>query len=653
MDISVVIVNYNVKYFLEQCIQSVYRASHDVNTEIIVVDNNSVDGSCSAIEEKFPGVILIRNQQNVGFSKANNQGILKAKGKYILFLNPDTVVQEDTLKKCHQFMEKHEEAGCLGVKMIDGKGNFLPESKRALPTPEVAFYKIFGLASLFPKSKRFGRYHLGFLDRNKTHSIDILSGAFMFIRKEALEKAGFLDESFFMYGEDIDLSYRVLQAGYKNYYYPDTTIIHYKGESTKKGSINYVLVFYRAMIIFARKHFTKRNARLFSTLIQFAIYIRASVSILRRIITNLLLPVCDALLIFLGYYHLGPIWGRYKFGTPQYYPEEYLKWVVPGYILIWIFTLYYSGGYEKKVRYYTPLAGISAGSIVILLVYALLPESWRFSRALIILGILWSMMVVYINRLLLNIIWPSLQKLEFRKRKKRIIIIGLKEEADRVFQIINQTGIDPVLVGYVSIKEEHGDGIYLGTLRQLKEIVKINKVDELVFCARDLSSQQIIEVMLGISDISVDYKIAPRESESVIGSNSINTAGDFYSLHMNALSKEINKRKKRLLDIILAIILFALFPLFIPVIPRFITFISNCIQVLFGFKTWVGYYRGSTVNMLSLPVLKKGVLNPSDGTVIDANSEEVYEKLNILYAKDYTFWNDLKIIWKGFKKLGN
>ena len=269
--LSIVIVNYNVRFFLEQCLHSVEKAIKPGMAEIFVVDNNSLDGSCSMLEQKFPNVILIKNKENFGFSKANNQAIRIANGEFILLLNPDTVVEEDTFDKILDFMDKNEDAGSLGVKMIDGKGHFLPESKRALPTPWVSFYKIFGLSSLFPKSKKFGRYHLGYLDKNKIHEVEVLPGAFMLLRKKALDKAGLLDETFFMYGEDIDLSYRITLAGYKNYYYPDTTIIHYKGESTKKGSINYVLVFYQAMIIFANKHFSSRNARIFSFSIKSAI----------------------------------------------------------------------------------------------------------------------------------------------------------------------------------------------------------------------------------------------------------------------------------------------------------------------------------------------------------------------------------------------
>ena len=261
--LTVIVVNYNVEYFLEQCLNSVRQAIKHVSTEVIVVDNNSIDGSVAMVEDKFPEFALIANKENTGFSKANNQAIRIAKGEYVLLLNPDTVVEEDTFKKVVDFMDETPDSGGLGVKMVDGKGQFLPESKRGLPTPAVAFWKLFGLSSIFPKSKFFGQYHLGFLDKDEIHQVQILSGAFMLMRKKALDKVGLLDEAFFMYGEDIDLSYRIEKGGYKNYYYPKTSIIHYKGESTKKSSVNYVLVFYQAMVIFAQKHFSQKTQNCF------------------------------------------------------------------------------------------------------------------------------------------------------------------------------------------------------------------------------------------------------------------------------------------------------------------------------------------------------------------------------------------------------
>ena len=235
------------------------NATQDIDAEVFVVDNNSVDGSNEMVRTLFPEVKLIANQDNVGFSTANNQAIKESKGEYILLLNPDTIVPENCFTKLLTYADSKPNLGGCGVHMVDGQGKYLPESKRGLPTPEVALYKMIGLNKVFPKSKKFGKYHLGYLPDDESNEVDVLAGAFMLLRKETLDQVGLLDETFFMYGEDIDLSYRITEGGWKNYYFAETSIIHYKGESTKKQSINYVRVFYKAMIIFAEKHYTGNN----------------------------------------------------------------------------------------------------------------------------------------------------------------------------------------------------------------------------------------------------------------------------------------------------------------------------------------------------------------------------------------------------------
>ena len=253
--LSVIIVNYNVKFYLEQCLESVRRASRGLQVEVFVVDNLSTDGSVEYLSGRFPEVTFIANRENVGFARANNQAIRLSKGRYVLLLNPDTIVGEDTLARSVEFMESHPEAGGLGVYMLNANGTFAPESRRGLPTPFVAFCKMSGLAKRFPKSRLLGRYYMGYLDVNEVNEIEVMSGAYMMLRREALDKVGLLDEDFFMYGEDIDLSYRVLKGGYKNYFLP-VRMLHYKGESTVKSSYRYAYVFYQAMRLFFRKHFS-------------------------------------------------------------------------------------------------------------------------------------------------------------------------------------------------------------------------------------------------------------------------------------------------------------------------------------------------------------------------------------------------------------
>lgn len=259
------------------------KAGSKIETEIIVIDNNSTDGSRVFFEEKFPGVTFIWLDENIGFAKANNKALQVASGNYVLFLNPDTILPEDCLEKCISFLQSKNDEGAMGVKMIDGSGHFLKESKRGFPSPFASFCKITGLTKLFPHSKLFAAYYLGHLNEDAIHEVDVLAGAFMLVPKKILDTTGSFDERFFMYAEDIDLSYRIQIAGFKNYYFPDTTIIHFKGESTSKESIKYVRVFYKAMILFVQKHYGGSKSFLFNLVIHIAIWAKALLSGIGRV----------------------------------------------------------------------------------------------------------------------------------------------------------------------------------------------------------------------------------------------------------------------------------------------------------------------------------------------------------------------------------
>ncbi|MFP4469629.1 MAG: glycosyltransferase family 2 protein [Bacteroidales bacterium] len=653
MKLSVIIVNYNVKYFLEQCLHSVRKASQGLACEVFVVDNRSVDGSVKMVRDKFPEAKVIDNNENLGFSKANNQAIRQARGEYVLLLNPDTVVEDDTFQKIIDFMDSHPEAGGLGVKMVDGKGKFLPESKRGLPTPDVAFYKIFGLSKLFPKSKTFGQYHLSYLDQDEIHEVEILSGAFMLIRKKVIDKIGGLDESYFMYGEDIDMSYRILKAGYKNYYFPKTRIIHYKGESTKKSSINYVMVFYNAMMIFARKHFSQKNARLFSFLINMAIYLRASLSILKRIADKALLPVLDAFVIYGGIFFIQDYWAdSVVFPGGGNYPPEFLLIVLPAYIVIWLVSVYLSGGYDKPINLFRIFRGFFSGTVVILVIYSLLDESWRFSRALILLGALWGYISTTGIRLIFNLLGFRNFKVGSVKNK-RYIVVGSKDEADRVAKLLTTFETQPAFIGLVSVNENPQEGSFIGSFNEIRDIIEIYKINEIVFCARDLPSRRIIDKMSELKFPHVDYKIAPPESLSLIGSNSINTAGDLYTMEINSIGKISNRRNKRFLDLVASLVLLLSLPVSVLLVKKPGGLIRNIMMVLIARKTWVGYCRTKSYDIEQLPDLPGGVLNPSDALRVNSLSKETLERLNLLYARDYKVKNDLNIILKGFKRLGS
>jgi len=652
MKLSIVIVNYNVKYFLEQCLISVQDAIKDIESEIFVVDNNSVDDSLQMLYSRFPDIKIIANKDNVGFSKANNQAIRLAKGEYVLLLNPDTVVEHDTFAKMIAFMDEHPDAGGLGVKMLDGKGNFLPESKRSLPTPAVSFYKIFGLSKLFPKSKKFGKYHLSYLDNDKTHEIEILSGACMLMRKEALDKVGLLDEDFFMYGEDIDLSYRIILGGYKNYYYPEARIIHYKGESTKKGSMNYVYMFYNAMILFANKHFLDKNVKLFSFLINCAIYFRAFVAIVQRFLKKIILPVLDGAIIYIGFLVLKHFWEITKFGYTGIYPDYYDYTIVPAYVLVWLIFDYLSGGYDKPLRLIRLVQGIAIGTIAILVVYALLNDEFRHSRFMILIGAVWATMYLLLSRLILSKIKLSGVQLA-HQTKKRIAIVGTPCETERVNELLDKTGLRSGHRMFIYKDEDTcvKNSNCVGNISQIDEIIHIHKIDELIFCAKDISAKDIIDMMASLRKYDLEYKIAPEESISIIGSNSINTSGELYVVDINAINKPANKRNKRILDLAFSTLFLIFSPILIFIVKRPLKMFSDIFIVMIGAKSWVGYDTSKPEFYEKLPKIKKAVLSPI--YVIDKslrNSVNIAD-INLLYAKNYMINNDINIIFKGIKYL--
>ena len=647
--LSVVIVNYNVKHFIEQCLFSVLKASENMNCEIFVVDNNSVDGSVTLIKDKFPQINLIVNKTNTGFSVANNQAIKLAKGEYVLLLNPDTVVQEDTFTKSIAFMDAHPEAGGLGVKMLDGQGNFAPESKRGLPTPSVAFYKMFGFSRFFPKSKKFGKYHLSFLPENQINEIDVISGAFMLMRKSVLDTIGLLDETFFMYGEDIDLSYRIKKAGYKNYYFPQTQIIHYKGESTKRSSLNYVIIFYKAMAIFSKKHFSGSNAFWFNALIHLAIFLKAGIALLSRFLKAFTVPILDFSVITFGLFVIKNIYQQNTGFDEDIYSEKLLNVAFPLYALAWIIMVYFNGGYDKPIKLFKIMRGVLIGTVFILMGYSLLPEYLRFSRALILLGTSWALLCFVLTRILFHLLKLKSYSL-FSAKTKRIVIIGEEQEFNRVSALLKETHANPSFVGFVSA-ENNGvhNPYYIGKIIQIDEIIKVHQINEIIFCAKDISTQFIINNMLTLVSSGVDFKIAPPESLSIIGSNNIDTAGDLYMIDVNSISKSNNKRNKRLLDIGVSILALLFSPILLFIQEQKQNYFLNCLNVLFGFYSWVGYGK---ITDKSLPEIKRSILSPSMLISSDVLDNDKIKLANLRYAKDYKIEKDVILIWKCIKKLG-
>jgi GT2 family glycosyltransferase len=643
--LSVVIVNYNVKYFLEQALRSVEKAIDGMDAEVWVVDNNSVDGSVSMVQEKFPWVQLIANTENLGFSQANNQAMRLSKSKYVLLLNPDTVVQEDSLKLCVEHMDANPEIGGLGVRMIDGKGKFLPESKRGLPTPQVAFFKMTGLSSLFPKSRLFGRYHLKYLSEYETNEVEVLSGAFMMMRSSALDEVGLLDEDYFMYGEDVDLSYRITLGGYKNVYFAGTTIIHYKGESTKRKTANYVKVFYNAMVLFAKKHYSSSVAGRFAFFIQLAIYLRAAMAFCARLAEKIWLPIFDFLLIFIGYLGIAKYWELYHKFVRGYYPAEFFTLHIPVYIGVVLGTVYLWGGYDKPFVARRLFRGTLVGSFILFAMYAFLPKDLQFSRAILALGSAWAVGAVFLTRGVAQSLRIGDVRFDHGGRR-RVILVGGESENHRIENLLKRGRVNHEVLGWVSATEVRQPG-FVGHLEQMSEVLEIYRPDLVIFSGKDVSSSRIMSHMNDFQSKPVQVKIAPEKGETIIGSDSKNLPGELFTLEVNYhLAQVHHLRNKRVFDVFISLIMLPLIPILIW-FSGGITCLRALFSVLLGSRTWVGYQRtGATASLpkLASPVFE--VARQFKGTEFELDAV-------MNYARDYSVIDDLRILISNvFQKSG-
>ena len=640
MQVSIIIVNYNVKYFLEHCLLSVMYAIKNSQVEVFVVDNMSQDGSVEMVKEKFPWVTLIANKENVGFAKANNQAVELSTGKYILYLNPDTIVPEDCIEKCIAYMDANEKVGALGCRLIDGKGVFLPESKRGFPTAQAAFFKISGLSSIFKKSTFFNQYHLGFLSEHETNEVDVLVGCFMFCRKTVIDLVGSFDEEYFMYGEDIDLSYKIKQAGFSNVYFPETTVIHYKGESTKKGSLNYVKMFYQAMIIFAKKHFKSSQKGLFVMLIQFAIYLRAMLAFITRIFSLVKLPLFDAGLLLSSLIIMKMLWIK-NIKVDTHYSNTLLSIFFGSYILIWLTSIFVNGGYDKPYKPTRVMRGMLIGGLITLVIYGLLPESFRFSRGITVMGALFGTLSILSIRKLMQLLGVKSVEPDNLSQQK-VLIIGNNEEEAEIKHLLDKAFIEKKMIGAVSPTEKKENN-QIGIFSYTKQICELYKVTEIIFAQQQLSFQKIIDTIQTCGPL-MDYKIHSMGTDSIIGSNSKNTAGDLYSTEIvYAISTVANKRNKRFVDIFASIVMLLFTPFLIWFAKHKSSFILNLFLVLKGGKTFVGY------DDKQFPTLKPHLLNVfpyiENFSIPDNNKEH----LNWLYAKNYDAWHDVQVIWEKWK----
>ena len=539
-DVSVIIVTYNVREFLAQALDSVADASQGLDVETFVVDNDSADGSADMVREHYPDVRLIANTDNVGFATANNQAIRQAQGRYLFILNPDTLLQEDTLRELVAYMDARPDAGAAGCRILNPDGTFAPESRRAFPTPAVAFYRISGLGRLFPNSPRFGRYNLTYLPRDRDCEVDALSGSCMMVRRDAVlgregdgasdarpaaseagtprQPAGLLDEAFFMYGEDLDWCYRIQQAGWSIRYTPSTQIVHYKGESTKKGDLRYVMLFYGAMLRFVEKHLAhqpgaggldRAASKALALAIRVGIVIRGALAALRRVGRRVAPPLADGALAWGALAGAATLWSlRWDgaFGVPFY------TVVLPLYALALVAGVALAGGYRGARRPLRPVwVGVTLAFLAVSTV-SFFVSSIAFSRATLGAGYGLAALVLALRRM--------------RSRPAggsgRTIVVGSSEEAARLSRLFEghpRPHLD--VVGYVSDAAAPSAVPHLGPSRQLRDLVRLWDVEEVVFAADSLTNTAILDGMRSLSDRPVRLKILASGRDQVIGKASV------------------------------------------------------------------------------------------------------------------------------------
>ncbi|MFC1563941.1 glycosyltransferase [candidate division KSB1 bacterium] len=689
--ISVIIVNYNVKEYLEQCLLSVKKSLRSIDSEIIIVDNASGDGSQRMIRKKFPDVKLIENRINLGFSRANNIALRKAKGKYITLLNPDTLVQEDTFELIINAFDDFTEAGMIGGKVLNPDGTLQLSCRRSFPDPRTSFFRLIGLSRLFPKSRTFGKYNMTYLDPDEITEVDAISGSFMTIRKEVLETAGYLDEDFFMYGEDLEWCYQIRKAGWKIYYYPRTSIVHYKGESSRKSEWNRLKLFYTAMEVFAEKHIQSRTSFTPLWLIKIAIWLRGMISHLAQIYNKLTVPAID--IFFINCAFLSAVYLRYGeiIRIPPYgdYWGYIIQLGVSGLILT--ISLLFHGVYPSRMFDITrSTAGALTGSVLVILL-AFFTRDIMFSRLVFFLfGLFiilfipgWRVLFIEIARFMAG---SKYLKIMQELYKPRGLIIGSDKasiEIYRAFKDNLKKEID--IVGLVSVNNSSKNQVYrdpvLGELSEIKQIVKSNRVTDIIFPAESHSYDRIINTVTSCQPVRVNFKIVPSSLDLIISRSSLIPLVNLPLIELEYKYLDTpGKISKRLLDLIISgVLLIFSFPVYgyLKLKHRFVikhkivfgdrgrpVYIKVLLQngkpyegKLKCYPLWMQVFRGelsfvgrSFIHDIDavpeqVSLLKLGIIGIDSSEIIPASNLNG-RTFELHYLKNYSILYDFKLIYR-------
>ncbi|MFH0733580.1 MAG: glycosyltransferase [bacterium] len=656
LDISIIVVNYNVKEFVLNLISSLKKALVNFEYEIIIIDNNSQDGSVELISEKYPDIKLIANKINVGFGSANNQGMEIAKGRFYCLINPDTIVKEDTFSKLFEFFDKTPDAGMAGCKVLNPNGTLQLACRRGFPGPWTSFTKVTGLSAFFPKSKLFANYNLTYLDENQTYEVDAISGAFMMLKREVYIKNGGFDTTFFMYGEDLDLCYRVQKSGYKVYYVHTTEIIHYKGESTKRSSIDETKMFYEAMQIFVKKHMSA--SLIVQLILQTAIYLRKLVAF-----TYIYKTVIFAVSVDFCFYSFGVYFAEYVYRNDHWigFPNEYkpIIYFVPAIVQILISAL--SGAYKKNsFLILRSWLGLISGLFVITTLTFFLKQ-FAFSRAVVLITFFLSIISFPLWRIILKVFFRI--GVGSSHNKIRTLIVGTGDKAVELGnKLKSNISLLNVVVGFVGLTTKEiglkkGSFSVIASIENIKKTIIENKIEKVIFLSEDISFEQIFSVVSQCQNINVDFLVSGQEHDYLVGKSSVTVLEDIPLLKVNYnISSSLHKITKSLFDFILGIsILFSIFPflyLLFKITGKktlFNSFVLEVPKVVSGKKSFVGpnnksFYAGLYLGKPALTGLWFTEL-------FDQSDSKEVDKLNLFYAKNQNIWLDLEILGKTFTKI--
>ena len=592
--LSVIIVNYNVREFLHHALTSVRKAMKGIRGEIIVVDNASDDGSVEMIRTRFPDVQLIVNKSNLGFATANNIALRRARGEFLLLLNPDTVVQEDSMKVMLRFFDENPDAGIAGCKILNPDGSLQLPCRRSFPTAWVAFTKVSGLSSVFPGSRLFGKYNLTYLSSEETYEVDAVSGSFMMIRREAYKDVGGLDEAFFMYGEDLDWCYRVQQAGWKNYYIHNTQIIHYKGESTRRSSIDEIRTFYDAMHLFVQKHL--RGSRPMTLVLQCGIILSSWMATVRQFLKPMGAAVVDVVLIVFGlmlaeYIRMGQL-----FYFPGYaYPAVY---TIPTVLIV--VGLYSAGVYTHRRMSVSRTAMVVISSYVVIAALVAFFKEYAFSRLVIVLaGILTAIMLPG-WRLLIRFLGKTGVGGRASLFGRRAVIVGVDASARSLQKRLRQrVGGGYEVVGFVDFGRkrigELVDGTpIIGSVDNVGKIVQEYRIHDVMFSTAKVSYADILSVIGRTSGRSINYHLVPTTLEVMIGKATVDSLNDLPLVQISYnIERPGNKIMKRAVDLVIsAVLLISVYPFVyfkraLTGVPSS-TVLLSLPEVFFGRKSLVG-----------------------------------------------------------------